>query len=386
MRALLCCTLLLCALGFPAQGETVDSIPRPRQGSWSVDTTGTMHTSTLAAVDQWGSAINDRGLGQLAVAVVRTTEGRNPRTFATELFNRWGIGHAGRDDGALLFIALQDRKAEIILGNGVDTASDLARSDSLMAGEIVPAFKRGDPNGAVRAGALGLVSLLENSPLNASLNPVATGTRASAGSTPVHSQPVHSQPVHSQPVHSQPVHSQPEYYKQPVDWMDWSPSWFLGGGAGGLVIGFAGLRRWLRNRPRICKQCQQPRQRLSENVDDAHLDAGQRHEEKLGSVDYDVWWCRECCDAHVERYGAWATAYSTCPSCDYKTKSESTTTLVSATYDHEGTVRVTVDCKHCSYHNTFTRSTPKLVRSESSSSSSSFGGGRSSGGGSSGSW
>ncbi|HZH78190.1 MAG TPA: TPM domain-containing protein [Archangium sp.] len=367
MRVLLCCTVLICVLSLPAQGETVDSIPRPRPGSWSVDTTGTMHTSTLAAADQWGSAINDRGLGQLAVAVVNTTEGRNPRTFATELFNRWGIGHAGRDDGALLFIALQDRKAEIILGNGVDTASDLARSDSLMSGEIVPAFKRGDPNGAVRAGALGLVRLLENSPLNASLNPVASGTRASAGSTPAR---------------SQPVRSQPEYYKQPEDSRDWTP-WFFGGGVG-LVGGFAGLRRWLRNRPRICKQCQQPRQRLSENVDDAHLDAGQRREEKLGSVDYDVWWCRECCDAQVERYNAWTSRYSTCPSCDYATKSESTTTLVAATYDHGGTVKVTVTCGHCSYGNTFTRSTPQLTRS--SSSSSSFGGGRSSGGGSSGSW
>ncbi|HLM47027.1 MAG TPA: TPM domain-containing protein [Myxococcaceae bacterium] len=370
MRALLSCTLLLCALSLPAQGETVDSIPRPHQGSWSVDTTGTLHTSTLAAVDQWGSAINDRGLGQLAVAVVNTTEGRNPRTFATELFNHWGIGHAGRDDGALLFIALQDRKAEIILGNGVDTASDLARSDSLMSGEIVPAFKRGDPNGAVRAGALGLVRLLENSPLNVPSTQVASNSGASAGSTPVH---------------SQPEHSQPEYYKQPVDWMDWSPSWFLGGGAGGLVIGFAGLRRWLRNRPRICKQCQQPRQRLSENVDDAHLDEGQRHEEKLGSVDYDVWWCRECCDAHVERYNAWTSRYSTCPSCDYATKSESSTTLVAATYDHGGTVEVTVTCGHCSYRNTFTRSTPQRTRSESSSSSS-FSGGSSSGSGSSGSW
>lgn len=365
MRALLCCTVLLCALGFPARGETVDSIPRPRPGSWSVDTTRTLPASTLAEVDRWGSEVNRKGLGQLAVAVVTTTEGRNPRTFATELFNHWGIGHAGRDDGALLFIALKDRKAEIILGNGVDTASDLGRSDSLMSGEIVPAFKRGDPNGAVRAGAQGLARLLEHSPLNASSTQVAYNTGASAGSTPVYSQPV--------------------YYTQPVHSRDWTP-WFLGGGAGGLVIGFASLRRWLRRRPRICEHCRQPRQLLSENVDDAHLDAGQRREEKLGSVDYDVWWCRECCDAQVERYGAWVTSYSTCPGCDYKTKSESTTTLVSATYDHGGTVRVTVDCKHCSYHNTFTRSTPKLVRSESSSSSSSFGGGRSSGGGSSGSW
>ena len=154
-------------------------------------------------------------------------------------------------------------------------------------------------------------------------------------------------------------------------------------------MGAAGLRRWLRRRPRICESCQQPRQLLDEDSDDDHLDQGQLREESVGSVDYDVWWCTSCEDAQVERYGAWFTSYSKCPSCDYKTKSESSTTLVSATYDHGGTVRVTVTCKHCSYHDTFTRSTPKLTRPSSSSSSSggsSFGGGRSSGGGSSGSW
>lgn len=361
MRALLCCTVLLCALGLPAQAETVSSIPRPRPGSWSVDTTGTLSSSTLAGVDRWGSEVNGKGLGQLAVAVVNTTEGRNPRAFATELFNRWGIGNAGRDDGALLFIALKDRKAEIVLGDGINTPSDLGRSDSLMSGEIVPAFKRGDPDAAVLAGARGLTALLERSPLNASSGGTSSvDPGASAGSYAVHTGSVRS--------------------------TDLSP-WFYGGGAGGLVIGIASLRRWLRRRPRICEHCRQPRQRLDEDSDDDHLDAGQRREENLGSVDYDVWWCDSCQDAQVERYGAWLTSYSTCPGCDYKTKSESSTTLVSATYDHGGTVRVTVTCKHCRYHNSFTRSTPRLTRSSSSSGgSSSFGGGRSSGGGSSGSW
>ncbi|HEX8825723.1 MAG TPA: TPM domain-containing protein [Archangium sp.] len=378
MRVLLCCTVLLCALGLPAQGETVSSIPRPRPGSWSVDTTGTMSSSTLAGVNQWGQEVDDKGLGQLAVAVVNTTGGRNPRTFATELFNQWGIGHAGRDDGALLFIALKDRKAEIILGNGVDGPSDLGRSDALMSGEIVPAFKRGDPAGAVLAGARGLAGLLESSPLN-----------APSGATSVAQQAPQAQAFYDPTPFR--ARSPPEYYRQSTDWTDVSP-WFFGSGAGGLVIGVAGLRRWLRRRPRICEGCRQPRQRLDEDTDDDHLDAGQRREENLGSVDYDVWWCDSCQDAQVERYGAWLTSYSTCPSCDYKTKSESSTTLVSATYDHGGKVRVTVTCKHCHYRNEFTRSTPKLTRPSPSSSSgsrssgSSFGGGRSSGGGSSGSW
>ncbi|WP_257460409.1 TPM domain-containing protein [Archangium lipolyticum] len=385
MRALLSCLLLLCFLALPARSETVGSIPQPVSGSWVVDTTGTLSSSTLAGVNQWGRDVDGQGLGQLAVVVVGTTGGRNPRTFATELFNRWGIGHAGRDDGALLFIALKDRKVEIVLGDGVDSAEDTRRSDALMSGEIIPAFKRGDPDGAVLAGARGLSELLEQSPLNTSPRgtspvPPATPERASVPA------PIDVEPFHPP---EPPRPSLSRRFEQAV--ADTSP-WFLGGGAGGLVMGFVGLRRWLRRRPRICEGCRQPRQLLDEASDDAHLDAGQRREEHLGSVDYDAWWCVSCEDVRVERYGSWFTAYSKCPRCAYKTKSESSTTLRAATYDHGGTVRVDVTCKHCGYHTQFTRSTPPKTRPSSSSSGSSrggssgFGGGRSSGGGSSGSW
>src|SRR5688572_8021055 len=83
--------LLLCALALPARGATVDSIPRPRRGTWSIDTTGTLRPGTLAEVDRLGTQVDGAGRGQLAVVVVDSTEGRPPRAFATELFNRWGI-------------------------------------------------------------------------------------------------------------------------------------------------------------------------------------------------------------------------------------------------------------------------------------------------------
>jgi uncharacterized protein len=377
MRALLCFTVLLCTLGFPAWGEPLHSIPRPPRGSWSVDVTRTLSPETISEVNRRGAEVNDEGLGQLAVVMVNTTNGRNPRAYATELFNLWGIGHVGRDDGVLLFIALKDRKAEIVLGSGVNSPEDTRRSDAVMANDIIPAFKRGNPDMAVLAGTRSLSDLLERSPLNASSADI---THASA-TVPVQAVSVPRRV--SPPEPAMAGYSVPE---ASWSWMD-LPVWSYWGGAGGLVIGGAGLRRWWRRRPRICQHCRQKRQLLDEDSDDDHLDRGQRREESLGSVDYDVWWCESCADAQVERYGAVFTSYSTCPRCDYKTKSESTTTLVSATYDHGGRVRVTVNCKQCGYHNEFTRSTPKLTRpSSSSGGSSSFGGGRSSGGGSSGSW
>lgn len=353
MRASLPWAVLLLALSVPALAERVDSIPRPRPGTWSVDTTRKFLPVTLARVDQLAAEADRSGDGQLAVVMVNTTEGVDPHDFATDLFNAWGIGHADRDNGALLLIALDDRAAEIVLGDGVDGSNEQRMSDAVMQGRIVPAFKSGDPDGAVLAGTEGLRTLLASS-----RNGVSSGASLS-GDGPSGDFDVTRLPM-----------------------------WLLGSGLGGLGLVGVGVRRWLRNRPRVCGRCQQPRVRLNEVDDNRHLDKGQRREELLGAVDYDVWWCEGCSHAQVERYGALFSGYERCRACRYKTARSSSYTRREATYDHGGEVEVTVTCEHCDHQHQFTRYTPRRTRSTTSSGSSSgsFGGGSSSGGGSSGRW
>ena len=53
MRTWLCGLLLACcALGTPALAITVEQVPRPAPGRWSVDTTGSISAETLAEVDR----------------------------------------------------------------------------------------------------------------------------------------------------------------------------------------------------------------------------------------------------------------------------------------------------------------------------------------------
>ncbi len=167
-RSFLAWILLAVLLCLPASGTTGSAIPRPAPGSWAVDVTGTLRPETLAEVDRLGTQLDASGQGQLAVVVVDSTNGTSPRAFATNLFNLWGIGQVSRNDGALLFIALDDRKAEIVLGNGVDSARDIERSDALMA-RLVPLFAGGEPDAAVLEGARGLSTLLAQSSLNTSV-------------------------------------------------------------------------------------------------------------------------------------------------------------------------------------------------------------------------
>ena len=225
---------VLCfALGLESSGATVSSVPKPSRGSWVVDTTRTLDATTRAEVNRLGAEAHSSGQGQLVVVVVDTTKKVPARTFAQKLFNTWGIGKAGRDDGALLFIALKDRKAEILLGDGLSAPEDLSRSKALMSDHIIPAFKRGKPKEAVVEGAKGLRELLALSPLNARTSDVEAPPVQEAPQPTVAAQPqVAAQPA---VVRDAPVEDEEEKGPGVLNWVLF--------GAGAFGLGWV-LRGW----------------------------------------------------------------------------------------------------------------------------------------------
>ncbi|HEX8041504.1 MAG TPA: TPM domain-containing protein, partial [Chryseosolibacter sp.] len=74
-------------------------------------------------------------------------------------------------------------------------------------------------------------------------------------------------------------------------------------------------KRMYRNHPRKCKQCQGNMRKLDEKSDDEYLSEAQRVEEKLRSVDYDVWKCEACGSIEVWFYLNRHSKYESCPKC-----------------------------------------------------------------------
>ncbi len=114
----------------------------------------------------------------------------------------------------------------------------------------------------------------------------------------------------------------------------------LVGGGFSVFGGLFGLRLWNRRRRRICENCHQPRELLGEDEEDAHLSSAEQAEERVGSVNYDVWWCGRCQDVLVLDYTAMFSRYDACPRCDRRTRSSTATTLENATEYSEGLVQV----------------------------------------------
>ncbi len=121
----------------------------PPAGHWAKDTSGKISVSTLQGLDAIAEGVNRSGGGQLKV----------PRAFATCVFNQWGIGHPEYNNGILLFVALEDRKTKILLGDGLNRIST-GDTDAVMKNQVVSNFKAGHPEQALLEGARALAELL----------------------------------------------------------------------------------------------------------------------------------------------------------------------------------------------------------------------------------
>jgi uncharacterized protein len=348
----------------------------PRPGSAVVDTTGTLGVADLALIDSL--AVRARAQGELVVVVIQTVGGVPPRQFTTQLFNRWRLDPTPRNRGVVLLAALKDRKAEIVIGDGY-TKSATQVTDRIMKDVIVPRFRAGQPRDALVEGARAIVDRLvlgQRLPGSTAGPPPSTAPRPLAAVPP---RPVPPRPVAPPPPLSLMEQATETAAEHPVP---------VAGGVGGAVLtAVTVVRRYLRRRPRTCSGCSSPMVRLDEAADDAHLTSGEKAEERVKSVDYDVWACESCRHTLKLRYGTIFTSYGRCPGCNAKTLSAETTTLVPATTSSSGTARVDESCEHCSYKNSYNRTIPQKSSSSSrSSGSSGSSGGSSSGRGSSGSW
>ena len=73
----------------------------------------------------------------------------------------WKLGQKGTDNGALLLMAIHERKVRIEVGYGLEGVLTDARSAQIIRNEIVPRFRAGDMPGGVTAGVKAILTTIE---------------------------------------------------------------------------------------------------------------------------------------------------------------------------------------------------------------------------------
>ena len=128
----------------------LDNLPaRPSPPRLVNDFTGTLSASARGALERKLVAFDDSTGSQVAVVLVRTTDGVAPSDYATELGRAWGVGRSESSDGVVLLVATEDRDVFIATGYGTSGALTDATAGTIVRNVIVPAFRRGNFYGGI---------------------------------------------------------------------------------------------------------------------------------------------------------------------------------------------------------------------------------------------
>ncbi|MFS8855399.1 TPM domain-containing protein [Synechococcus sp. H55.2] len=152
----------------PAWAITLEQVPNPRRqyGGWVSDTADILSSSTENELNRLLTQLEQRTTAEMAVVTVPNTQGyATPKAFTTQLFNYWGIGKAGRNNGVLFLISVGDRRVEIETGRGLATILPDSRVQQIIDQQILPKFRNRDFDGGTLAGVRQLTSVLQGQPV-----------------------------------------------------------------------------------------------------------------------------------------------------------------------------------------------------------------------------
>ena len=79
---------------------------------------------------------------QFALVTLQSLEGGQIDDFTVRLFNKWGVGEKGKNNGVMLLVAIQDRKARIEVGYGLESILTDAQADRILKEQLFPSFKQ----------------------------------------------------------------------------------------------------------------------------------------------------------------------------------------------------------------------------------------------------
>jgi uncharacterized protein len=272
----------------PCYALTIEEVPNPRQtdNGWIADLADILSDRTEAKLNRLISNLEQTNGTEIAVVTVpETTPAESPKTFATQLFNYWGIGKAEADNGVLFLISTGDKRVEIETGYGIEAILPDAQVGNIIDTKVTPQYKQGNYDRGTLDGTEAIVEAIDSSVLNESKSVnswillIVTGV----GITSV------AQVINRLRKRQRKVFVNPQGNTTPLERSD--------------------------NREICCAKCQQPMER----VPDIELSKPQQVAQKLGSVSFRGYKCSSCSDLKsysLISYISNSSRYRVCPHCD----------------------------------------------------------------------
>jgi uncharacterized protein len=143
---------LLCLLAASPALRAADISFPPLTGR-VVDDAGILSPSVVGRLTAELAGHEQRTGEQVVVATVKSLQGRPIEEYGYQLGRAWGIGQKGKDNGAILLVAPNERRVRIEVGYGLEGTLTDAVSSTIINESILPRFRKGDMQGGVVLGA-----------------------------------------------------------------------------------------------------------------------------------------------------------------------------------------------------------------------------------------
>ena len=128
----------------------------PKHTGYVNDMAGLISSATELKIENFLRGFEGSDSTQLVVLTVDSLQGEALEEYSLKVAEGWGIGQKGKDNGALLLIAKQERKIRIEVGYGLEGKLNDLLAGRIIDNDITPLFKAGDYEGGVIAGITGM--------------------------------------------------------------------------------------------------------------------------------------------------------------------------------------------------------------------------------------
>ena len=146
---------LLISLGTSAQTLP----PRPNPPHLVNDLAGLLQPAEAEALERKLVTYDDSTSSQIAVVTVANLGGDDIADYAQKLYEAWGIGRKGKNNGILVLVAQQEHQARIQTGYGLEGAVPDALAKRIISNTLVPAFRQNQYYAGLDKGTDELIAL-----------------------------------------------------------------------------------------------------------------------------------------------------------------------------------------------------------------------------------
>ena len=136
--------------------------PVPPLASPVTDLTGTLSPPERQALEAKLRNWEAQTTNQLVVLIVPTTAPETIEDYSIRVAEAWKIGQKGKDNGAILLIAKDDKRMRIEVGYGFEGVLTDVTSRRIIAETIAPYFKQGQFAAGISAGVDRIISVVNN--------------------------------------------------------------------------------------------------------------------------------------------------------------------------------------------------------------------------------